>query len=132
MPNRARAGFLLIGLFVGACAAPAPAFSNEVAEKAGMAIGMTAGNIIVAPLKATALALGLVQAALSYVFFGGDKELTEQISQNTAGGPYFITPEIARKAVGERPEKRNERSGVSLKDRSAGTSLPTAADGPAP
>jgi hypothetical protein len=35
---------------------------------------------------------------------GGDDEVTRQVWRDTLQGPYVITPELARKAIGERPE----------------------------
>jgi hypothetical protein len=38
------------------------------------------------------------------VLSGGNEELTKQIWSDTLVGPYVITPELAKKAIGERPE----------------------------
>jgi len=35
---------------------------------------------------------------------GGNAELTQQIWRDTTEGPYLITPEVAHKAIGKRPE----------------------------
>ena len=48
--------------------------------------------------------MGAVFGAASFVLTGGNAELTKQIWQDTTQGPYLITPEVAKKAVGERPE----------------------------
>jgi hypothetical protein len=45
-----------------------------------------------------------LSGALSYVVTGGNRELTQQIWQDTLQGPFVITPEIARQSIGHRPE----------------------------
>ena len=65
---------------------------------------MTAGNLLFLPLKAISVSIGAVSGALSYLVTGGNADLTKQIWQDTTQGPYLITPEVAKKAVGERPE----------------------------
>jgi hypothetical protein len=73
-------------------------------EKAGVATGVTAGNMVFVPLKAALLPMNAVIGALSFVLSGGNEELTKQIWSDTLVGPYVITPELAKKAIGERPE----------------------------
>jgi hypothetical protein len=41
---------------------------------------------------------------LSFVLTGGDTEVTQQMWRDSTADPYLITPEIARKAIGRRPE----------------------------
>jgi hypothetical protein len=48
--------------------------------------------------------MGALSGALSFVLTGGNEELTRQIWRDTSAGPYIITPELAKKAIGERPE----------------------------
>jgi hypothetical protein len=38
------------------------------------------------------------------VLTGGNADLTRQIWRDTTEGPYLITPQLARKAIGQRPE----------------------------
>ncbi|MBI3061850.1 MAG: hypothetical protein HYY83_07750, partial [Deltaproteobacteria bacterium] len=71
---------------------------------AGMAVGLTAGNMWFVPIKAISVVMGLTGGAVSIVLSGGNAGLTQQIWRDTTEGPYLITPEVARKAVGERPE----------------------------
>jgi hypothetical protein len=47
---------------------------------------------------------GLITGALSFIVTGGNLDLTKQIWQDTTEPPYLITPEVARKGIGERPE----------------------------
>ena len=81
-----------------------PLRAEDFTEKAGVAVGVTAGNLWFAPIKAMTLTIGAMSSALSYVVTGGNRELTEQIWRDTIQGPYVITPELARKAIGHRPE----------------------------
>jgi hypothetical protein len=53
--------------------------------------------------------MGGVSGALSFVLTGGNADLTRQIWRDTTEGPYFITPELARKAIGHRPELREPK-----------------------
>ena len=50
------------------------------------------------------MASGAFFGAVSWVVTGGNTELTQQIWRDTSEGPYAITPEVARMAVGQRPE----------------------------
>jgi hypothetical protein len=83
---------------------PVSAQSGDPKEEAAVGIGVTIGNLVFVPLKAVAAATGAVSGALSFVFWGGDTEVTQQTWQNTLPGPYVITPDLARAAIGERPE----------------------------
>ena len=87
-----------------ACATTLPARADDPVEKAGVAVGLTAGNMVAIPAKAISVVMGAVFGAASFVLTGGNAELTKQIWRDTTQGPYLITPEVAKKAVGERPE----------------------------
>jgi hypothetical protein len=81
-----------------------PLRAEEFVEKAGVAVGVTAGNLWFVPIKAITVTIGAMSGALSYVVTGGNRELTEQIWRDTLQGPYLITPELARASIGRRPE----------------------------
>ena len=83
--------------------------AEDTIEKAGVAVGVTAGNMWLVPLKAISVVNGIVSGALSFVVTGGNLDLTQQIWQDTTSEPYLITPELAKKAVGERPELSQTR-----------------------
>jgi hypothetical protein len=83
---------------------PFSARAEEALEKAGVAIGMTAGNMVVIPAKAISTSMGLLFGSLALVLSGGDTELTRQMWRDTTEGPYLVTPKVAKKAIGERPE----------------------------
>jgi hypothetical protein len=83
---------------------PAGVKAQPGIEKAGVAVGVTAGNVWFLPIKAISVTVGALSGALSYVVTGGNRELTEQIWQDTLQGPYLITPELARESIGHRPE----------------------------
>jgi hypothetical protein len=78
--------------------------AEDLTEKAGVAVGVTAGNLWFVPIKAITVTIGAMSGALSYVVTGGNRELTEQIWGDTLQGPYLITPELARSSIGHRPE----------------------------
>ena len=78
--------------------------SEDTIEKAGVGVGVTAGNLWFLPIKAISMTVGALSGALSYIVTGGNTELTRQIWQDTAQGPYVVTPELARISIGQRPE----------------------------
>jgi hypothetical protein len=78
--------------------------AEEAIEIAAVDVGVTAGNLVFVPAKAASVAMGLVSGALSFVLTGGNADLTRQIWRDTTEGPYLITPAVARKAIGQRPE----------------------------
>jgi hypothetical protein len=96
--------FLAAALLTAAPLSPIPASAEEPQAVAGMAVGVTAGNMWFLPIKAISVVMGLTGGAVSFVLSGGNAELTEQIWRDTTEGPYLITPEVAQKAVGHRPE----------------------------
>jgi hypothetical protein len=81
-----------------------PLRAEDKIENTGVAVGSTVGNLLFVPFKAIAVSMGALTSALSFVVMGGDGELSSQIQRDTLQGPYVITPELARKAIGERPE----------------------------
>jgi hypothetical protein len=78
--------------------------AEEVAEKAGIGIGLSIGNVIAVPAKAISVSIGMLAGLLSFVLTGGDTEVAGQTWQNSVEDPYLITPEVAQKAIGERPQ----------------------------
>jgi hypothetical protein len=78
--------------------------AEDTIETAGVAVGVTVGNLLYLPVKAIVVGMGALTGALSYVVTGGNAELTQQIWRDTFAGPYLITPELARKGIGQRPE----------------------------
>jgi hypothetical protein len=91
-----------LAFFIGSACSSLKA--DDAIEKSGQAIGVSAGNLIVIPVKAASMSLGVFFGALSYVLTGGNADLTKQIWQDTSQGPYLVTPELAKKSVGQRPE----------------------------
>ena len=95
---------LCITLLIIALLSPLPLSAYDSNEIAGIGIGLTAGNMWFVPIKAISVVMGITVGAASFVLSGGNAELTQQIWQDTTEGPYLITPDVARKGVGERPE----------------------------
>ena len=75
---------------------PALLRAEDMIEKAGVATGVSAGNMWFLPIKAITMTIGALSGALSFVVTGGNTELTQQIWQDTSQGPYIITPDVAR------------------------------------
>jgi hypothetical protein len=104
MTKRIRTGFPLLALaMVLIGTAPSLLRAEDTIEKAGVAVGVTAGNVVFLPAKAISTSMGLFFGALSFVLTGGDTEVTQQMWRYSTEGPYLITPEVARKAIGKRP-----------------------------
>lgn len=87
-----------------------PVRADDAVEKAGVAVGLTAGNMVVVPAKAISMSMGMLFGAVSFILTGGNAELTKQIWQDTIEGPYLVTPELARKSIGERPELTRQKT----------------------
>ena len=96
---------LAVAVFIIALSFPPTLSANDPIEIAGIGAGLTAGNMWFVPVKTITFFWGLTEGFISFFLSGGNVELTKQIWQNTMlEGPYLITPEVARTAVGERPE----------------------------
>jgi len=95
---------LAIALLTIALLSPLPLFAESSQETVGVGVGLTAGNMWFLPIKAISVVMGLTGGVLSYVVTGGDTEVARQMWQDTTAGPYLITPDLARKSIGERPE----------------------------
>jgi len=101
------------GLTVGiALIAPLPVRAADPIETAGVATGVTAGNAVAVPAKALSVSVGFIAGALSFILTGGNLELTKQIWRDVTEGPYVITPAVARRAIGERPELEKRTAGM--------------------
>ena len=94
----------LLALLLVVTLSPLPLLAADPIEVAGMGVGLTAGNGLLVPMKGISFFWGLTSGALSFVLSGGNADLTAQIWYDVTRGPYLITPEVARMAVGERPE----------------------------
>jgi hypothetical protein len=77
--------------------------ADDLIEKEGVAVGVSAGNGAFLPAKFASVTIGLLAGATSWILTGGNTDLTKQIWRDTTEGPYLITPEVARKGIGERP-----------------------------
>lgn len=101
--RRLIAAFLVASMFL-----PSAVAASDLTEPAAVGIGFTAGNLWFVPVKAISVTMGLTAGSLAYLVFGGDSEMARQIWKDTTQGPYLITPEVARRAIGERPELRQD------------------------
>ena len=89
--------------------APKVLRAEDNIEKAGVAVGVSAGNMWFLPIKAIVMSVGAISGAISYIVTGGNTELTQQIWRDTQQGPYVITPELARTSIGRRPELEEKK-----------------------
>lgn len=110
MMRNAKARMLGVVFFGLSLLAPNALRAADPIEAAGIGVGLTAGNAVVIPAKAVSVGWGLISGALSFVLTGGNAELTAQIWRDVTEGPYMVTPEVARRAVGERPELQKKTS----------------------
>jgi hypothetical protein len=95
---------LTVAAFLIASLSPSILKAQEPIEIAAIDVGVTAGNLVFLPAKAISVSMGVVSGALSFLLTGGNADLTKQIWRDTTQGPYLITPEVAYKAIGRRPE----------------------------
>lgn len=104
MTKGTKTGFATLALATTLIGA-APAFlrAEDKIEKAGVAVGVTAGNVVFLPAKVISTSMGLFFGALSFVLTGGDTEVAQQMWRYSTAEPYLITPEVARNAIGSRP-----------------------------
>lgn len=112
MLTRAKSIIYLIAF--GAILSSLPAtllHADDLIEKEGVAVGVTAGNWLAIPAKVASVSIGILSGALSFIVTGGNADLTKQIWQDTTQGPYLITPELAEKAVGQRPLLQEKAGG---------------------
>lgn len=108
------------------------AADRDPIETAGVVAGVTAGNTVAIPAKIISVGTGFIAGALSFILTGGNAELTAQIWRDVTEGPYLITPDVARRAIGERPELEKTRAGMVEAPAVATTTAPTTPAEPAP
>jgi len=72
---------------------------DRVIDNAGIAYGVTFGNLIYPGFKASTMLLAAPQAALAWILTLGDTEQAKTIWDAQTEGPYYISPEEARKAL---------------------------------
>ena len=72
---------------------------DEVIENAGVAYGVTFGNLIYPGFKAATMILAAPQAGLAWVLSLGDTEQARTIWESHFEEPYYIDAEQARKAM---------------------------------
>jgi hypothetical protein len=101
---------LIIAIAFMLILSPLPLKAADPIEAAGMGVGLTVGNAMFVPIKALSVGWGLTVGALSFILSGGNADLTAQIWNDVTEGPYLITPDLARMAVGERPELKKNKN----------------------
>ena len=105
MTKRISTGFATLALAtILSGTLPSVLSAEDAIEKAGVAVGVTAGNVIFVPAKVISTSMGVFFGSLSFLLTGGDTEVTHQMWRDSIAEPYLITPELARKAIGRRPE----------------------------
>lgn len=109
MLNATIARRLMIAALFIVSLSPSILNAEDAIEIAAVDVGVTAGNLVFLPAKAISVSVGMISGALSFVLTGGNADLTRQIWRDTTEGPYFITPQQARKAIGDRPELREPK-----------------------
>ena len=100
--------FFFAALLLCALLVPPTLFADGFIEEVGVGIGVGIGNLIYVPLKVTTVVMTLPQRFISWSLMGRGDQSTEQFLDEALEGPYLITPELARFAIGERPELRED------------------------
>lgn len=108
MKTQMLAGLIALSLTT---ALPQMLRAEDNIEKAGVAVGVSAGNMWFLPIKyLIVMPVEAFFGAVSYVVTGGNSELTKQIWQDSFQGPYVIDTEVARMGVGKRPELEEKKN----------------------
>src|SRR5262245_24750358 len=105
MIRRTRTKFALLALPI-VLIGTLPSFlraEETTIEKAGVALGVSAGNVIFLPAKAISTSMGVLFGALSFVLTGGESEILVLVWRDRSVGAYVITQESARNAIRRRP-----------------------------
>jgi hypothetical protein len=102
--GKLRSFYIAVLIIAFLAVSPALLKAEDVIEKAGVGVGVTAGNMLFLPIKAISVSIGALSGVLSFIVTGGDTEVARQVWQDTVHGPYAITPEVARTGIGYRPE----------------------------
>jgi len=104
MAHCAKLRLLLAVFFLIAILSPTFLHAGEAIDKAGVATGVTVGNLIFVPVKVVLVGFAAPVAVISWLGSLGDTQQVKEIWKNTTEMPYFISPEKARKAIGKRPD----------------------------
>jgi len=96
--------FLFVVFFLIALLSPTYLHAGEAVEKAGVATGVTIGNLVFVPVKLSLMAFAAPVAVISWLGSLGDTEQVKAIWKDTTEKPFFISRVAARKAIGERPD----------------------------
>ena len=95
---------LLVVFFLIALLYPTYLHAGEAIEKAGVATGVTVGNLVFVPVKVALVVFAAPVAVISWLGSLGDTQQVKAIWKDTTDRPYFISPQQARKAIGQRPD----------------------------
>lgn len=107
MKNHLLAGMIALSIIA---AMPQTLRAEDNIEKAGVAVGMSAGNMWFLPIKyLIVMPVEAFFGAVSFVVTGGNADLTKQIWQDSFQGPYVIDTDVARMGVGKRPELEEKK-----------------------
>jgi hypothetical protein len=105
-------GLLAAAVLATAMCLPSFTYADDPIETAGVVAGVTAGNAVAIPAKIISVGTGFIAGALSFILTGGNADLTAQIWRDVTEGPWMITPAVARRAIGERPELEKRKTGM--------------------
>ncbi len=95
---------LLVVFFIIALLSPIYLHAGEAVKKAGVATGVTVGNLVFVPVKVSMVLFAAPVAVISWLGSLGDTKQVKAIWNDTVDKPYFISRETARKAIGQRPD----------------------------
>ena len=104
MAHCAKFRLLLAAFFLIVFLSPTYLHAEGGIDKAGVATGVTVGNMVFVPLKVVLVGFAAPVVVISWLGSLGDTQQVKEIWKNTTERPYFISPKEARKAIGERPD----------------------------
>ena len=95
---------LLVVFFLIAILSPTYLHAEDAIKKAGVATGVTVGNLVFVPVKVSMMVFAAPVAVISWLGSLGDTQQVKAIWKDTTDRPYFISPKEARRAIGQRPD----------------------------
>lgn len=104
MAHCAKFRLLLAAFFLMVFLSPTYLHAEGGIDKAAVTTGVTIGNMVFVPLKVVLVSFAVPVAVIAWLGSLGDTQQVKEIWKNTTKMPYFISPEEARKAIGERPD----------------------------
>ena len=70
--------------------------ADHIAMEGGLGVAAAIGTLVYAPLKLTSALGGLVLGSITYLWTGGNSDVTDPVFKQAMGGDYVISPDHIR------------------------------------